>query len=117
MLQIRYMDIMKDNERMNVGLIFGVATNKKYEGCGYMKQLMNHVLNQYSKPFIFIQAYNWDIYKSFGFEEAYTYKQSTFKSMGEFNGELCYDSTHLLNLYLDYLTFLVFFLTFFHFPF
>lgn len=102
MCQIRYMDIMKDQQRMNVGLIFGVATNKKYQGCGYMKKLLKVVLEKYSKEFILIQAYNWDIYQSFGFEEAYTYKQSIFESRGEYNGDLCYDSKHLLKIYNDY---------------
>ena len=102
MLQIRYMDIMKDHHKMNVGLIFGVATNQKYQGCGYMKMLLNHVLEKYSKDFILIQAYNWDIYQSFGFKEAYTYKQSLFESRGEYNGKECYDSKHLLSIYNDF---------------
>ena len=90
---------MKDKKEMRVGLIFGVATNKKYQGCGYMKKLLNNVLEKYSKDFILIQAYNWDIYQSFGFQEAYTYKQSLFESRGEYNGEGCYDSKHLLSIY------------------
>lgn len=102
MLQIRYMDIMKDHEKINVGLIFGVATNQKYQGCGYMKTLLNHVLKKYSENIFLIQAYNWDIYQSFGFKEAYTYKQSLFESRGEYNGDVCYDSKHLLSIYKDY---------------
>lgn len=102
MLQIRYMDIMKDHKQIQVGLVFGVATDSKYQGCGYMKQLLNHVLKEYSKDFILIQAYNWDIYQSFEFKEAYTYKQSIFESKGEYNGSQCYDSNHLFDIYQDY---------------
>ena len=67
-----------------------------------MKTLLNYVLKKYSKDIFLIQAYNWDIYQSFGFKEAYTYKQSLFESRGEYNGDVCYDSKHLLSIYKDY---------------
>lgn len=102
MLQIRYMNIMKDNQIRRIGLIFGVATHSKYQGCGYMKQLLNDVLNQYPNETFLIQAYNWDVYQSFGFKEAYTYKQSVFESKGSYDGNLCTDSSHLLSIYNDY---------------
>ena len=102
MLQIRYFDIMKDHKPLQVGLIFGVATNPKYQGCGYMKQLMNHILKEHSEKHLLIQAYNWDIYQSFGFKETYTYKQSLYESKGEYNGKPCYDAKHLLDIYQDY---------------
>lgn len=104
MLQVRYMDIYKDGIVLKAPLIFGVATPQKYQGCGYMKQLMNAVLNELATPFILIQAYNWDLYRSFGFSEAYEIYQSTFKSQGEYDGDICNDTNHLLDLYHDFVS-------------
>ena len=49
MLQMREMQIFKDGKIQNTAFIVGVATDPYYQGCGYMKMLMNHILNE-SKP-------------------------------------------------------------------
>lgn len=73
MLQTRKMDVMLHGIPRKTAFIVGVATNKEYEGCGYMKQLMNEVLETISKEheLVMLQAYHWEIYQSFGFEETY----------------------------------------------
>lgn len=102
MLQIREMELFKDGKIQKSALIVGVATNPYYQGCGYMRQLMDHVLEQSQYPFICIQAYNWELYQSFGFSTAYTHIYSHFVRLGEAEGKLCKDSLHLLNLYQQY---------------
>lgn len=108
MLQLRKMKLMIHEQKQQVSFIVGVATNKDYEGCGYMKLLLNHVLSIVSKqePFTLLQAYDWNIYKPFGFEEVY--KKSITKLDKQFytdaSGELCecHDATMLLCLYDTY---------------
>lgn len=80
MLQLRPMKIYLDHEEEKVSFIVGVATNKEYEGCGYMKRLMKYVLEYVSdkERFTLLQAYDWDLYKPFGFEE--TYKRARVKA-------------------------------------
>lgn len=102
MIQVRKMTIHKDEKDQKVGFIVGVAINPYYQGCGYMKQLMNHVLQENKFPILCIQAYNWELYKPFGFSEAYTATLSTFKRQGEANGQRCDDASHLLKIYQSY---------------
>lgn len=73
MLQLRKMNLMLDGTIQQVSFVVGVATNKVYEGCGYMKILLQHVLHILStqEPYTLLQAYDWNIYTSFGFEELY----------------------------------------------
>ncbi|MEG0527057.1 MAG: GNAT family N-acetyltransferase [Longicatena sp.] len=73
MMQTRKMKILLDGKEEQVSFIVGVATNDEYEGCGYMKRLMNYVLEDLKKSerFTLLQAYDWDVYKAFGFEEVY----------------------------------------------
>lgn len=99
MMQMRTLTIMKDLQKVECGFIVGVATNPYYQGCGYMKQLMHYVLENSSFPFVCIQAYNWDLYRPFGFSEAYTCLLSHFIKQGESHGERCDDAKHLLHLY------------------
>ena len=73
MLQLRPMTIVLDGKDVRVPFIVGVATNPEYEGCGYMGMLLRYALKtvQGKAPFVLLQAYNWDLYKSFGFIEQY----------------------------------------------
>ena len=73
MLQLRPMTIVLDGKDVRVPFIVGVATNPEYEGCGYMGMLLRYALKtvQGKTPFVLLQAYNWDLYKSFGFIEQY----------------------------------------------
>lgn len=102
MLQVRYITIQKENTPMKVALIVGVATHPDYQKCGYMRILLEYVLELLGETVVFIQAYNWDLYRRFGFSEAYTYKKSFYESLGDYNGTSCHDAKHLLSIYNDY---------------
>lgn len=102
MLQTRKMKIHKDGIDQDTFFIIGVATNPYYQSCGYMKQLMNYVLSQISSPFVCIQAYDWDLYKPFGFSETYMTYLSDFEKQGNSNGFICDDASFLLNLYQQF---------------
>ncbi len=103
MAQVRFMDLMKDNKVINTPLLFGVCTSLKYQKCGYMRKIVDFILNEYSYDFMLVQAYNWDLYRSFGFSEAYTIKCSHYESNGVYEGYECYDSNHLLSIYNDFI--------------
>ena len=51
--------------------ILGVSTRRDYEGQGFMKLLMNHVLEVYKGKRIYLQAYHPEIYVPFGFKESH----------------------------------------------
>lgn len=103
MLQVKKLKIMKNHELIETGLILGVATHKYYQRCGYMKQLMDYYLAHQSYPFLGIQAYNWDLYKPFGFSEAYTLKQTLVQANGSVSLiKQCEDASKLLALYEQY---------------
>lgn len=108
MLQIRKMNIMLLERMEQVSFVFGVATNKEYEGCGYMKRLLNHVLDSLKEyeNFVLLQAYNWELYKSFGFQETYQLAKTKLdrsyytSPRGEFQKPK--DCSELVSLYKDY---------------
>ncbi|MGL5640531.1 MAG: GNAT family N-acetyltransferase [Mycoplasmoidaceae bacterium] len=61
--------ISQNGKKLRVGLIVAVAVNEKYRGRGIMRDFMNNFLNEVRPIYdqIYIQATNWDLYKSFGF--------------------------------------------------
>ena len=72
MMQLRPKQIMLNGNIQTAYFIFGVATNKQYEGCGYMRLLFETLKKQYGENTIYLlQAYNPTVYHSFGFKEAY----------------------------------------------
>lgn len=102
MAQVRFMDLMKDDKVIHTPLLFGVCTSLKYQKCGYMRKIVDYVLSHYSYDFMLVQAYNWDLYRSFGFSEAYTIKCIHYESKGVFEGHICNDENHLLSIYHDF---------------
>lgn len=69
MLQIRPMNISLQGKAVEIPFIAGVATHPYYQHCGYMKKLLNHVLKTYqAADDVYLQAYDWDLYKPFGFK-------------------------------------------------
>lgn len=104
MLQVRQFPALKKNQKLTAGFIVGVATHPYYKKSGYMKQLLNHVLSLNIADFWCLQAYDWNLYRSFGFHEAYVLK----KTMLQFDEIIekmppCHDAKHLLNLYQLYI--------------
>lgn len=108
MLQLRPMTIVLDGKDVRVPFVVGVATNPEYEGCGYMGMLLRYALKtiQGKAPFVLLQAYNWDLYKSFGFIEQYQRvrwklkKQSDAADGGTW--KQVEDAQDLLTLYLHF---------------
>lgn len=63
--------LLYNEEKLMSHLIFAVAVKKEYQKKGYMKKYLDLFIDdmKYVTDMIFIQAYNWDIYKSFDFLE------------------------------------------------
>lgn len=105
MLQMRNMDIMLHGKKEHVSFVVGVATNKEYEGCGYMKQLLTYAMNKASQTqhYTLLQAYHWDIYRPFGFEERYHLWKTKLdkQAYSHCNGKLapCRNVNQLATLY------------------
>ena len=53
----------------------GVAVRKEYRRCGYMKRLLNHVFQEFADARWILQAYDWDLYVSFGFAKSHFMKR------------------------------------------
>jgi len=66
-LQIVPMDIKRENEIKTCYFLLGVCTNENFQRQGCMKELLDEVLKIYHKQIIYLQAYNPDIYRPFGF--------------------------------------------------
>ena len=72
MAQFRPKQLLLNGKVQDASFIFGVATNHQYEGCGYMRLLLETVQKQYSNDHIFLlQAYHPEVYYSLGFKESY----------------------------------------------
>lgn len=56
-----------NGEREIAKFIVGVAVKKELKGKGIMKKYLSEIIELNSLYKIFIQAYNWDVYKSFNF--------------------------------------------------
>ena len=103
MIQLRKMKIQYNGEAVTTRFIGGVAIHPFYQRCGYMKILMNHVLSQSQEPFLFIQAYNWDLYRPFGFHEAYQLKKVFYqRETKQTMIPECEDPALLLDIYQRY---------------
>lgn len=100
MLQIRKINLSFPSQNKEAFLIIGVAVQPYYQHCGYMKQLMNHVLALYSDSLLLIQANHWDLYRPFGFHEAYYLKKVEYHSSHTFPClPSCQDASHLWKIY------------------
>ena len=90
-------------------LIFAVAVKKEFQGKGIMKQYLGkfiHEMKLYTN-FIFIQAYNYQIYKSFDFLEVTTKKdwflrKDQFLKVDNIKQKIDFDLINKINnLYLE----------------
>ena len=61
--------IVINSQKNEGGLINSIAVNKKYRNQKIMSNFFNKWLEELKNifPYIFIQAYNWDVYKKFDF--------------------------------------------------
>lgn len=108
-LQLRPKTLIFNNEKVKTNLIVAVTTPLKHQRKGYMAKLMEYVLSKLESKheFTLIQAYNWDVYKKFGFKDSHFQDTYDIKS-SDLNGfervELCkgISSNHLKNIYKDF---------------
>lgn len=75
MLQIVPISIQIHNQIRECYFILGVATKKNFEKQGYMKKLLQFVLEQYNNQIIYLQAYHPEIYKPFGFNASHYHQK------------------------------------------
>ncbi|WP_423363678.1 GNAT family N-acetyltransferase [Mycoplasma sp. P36-A1] len=109
-LQLNQHLLCIDNEMINTSFIVGVATPIKHRKKGYMKQLMqyaiNYAKNDLNQKIMILQAYNWDLYKPFGFKEEYYKSKLTldknFFSDFEQISIIENDPSSLLEIYQNY---------------
>lgn len=71
--QVHTKTLVLNDKPLQVSLIVGVFTCEPYRKQGYMKILLNKVLDilEHRDLFTLIQAYNPDLYRSYGFEPIY----------------------------------------------
>ncbi|MGL4768709.1 MAG: hypothetical protein ACRCW6_00590 [Mycoplasmoidaceae bacterium] len=68
-------NIVLENMNLNIYLIIGVATNKKWMNKGNMNIIMNEIFKKYENYYIFMQSYSWEYYKKWNLlEVSYMYQ-------------------------------------------
>lgn len=75
MVQISPMKLSINKQEKQCYFVLGVATHKNYREQGYMKQLLDYVLDVYKNEIIYLQAYNPSIYNKFGFYASHYLKR------------------------------------------
>lgn len=106
MLQCRKVSLMINGKKQDTSFIVGVATKASYRHNGLMKKLLNHVLAilQTQEPFTILQAYDWNLYKPFGFKETHyhQYAKPQAYPMRDLVIQECTDTHILLSIYNKY---------------
>ena len=109
-LQLNQHDLVYNNKIEPVSFVVGVATFKIHRQKGYMRVLLDYAIEyakkEYKQNYMILQAYDWAVYRSFGFEEAY-YKYRSNLEISDLNNiettELLeYDDSKMLAIYQDY---------------
>lgn len=107
MLQARPIKIMMNGKEEDVSFIVGVATKSSFQHNHFMRDLLNHVLEERKKiePFTILQAYDWDLYKPFGFAVSherwkYHFKKADDEEIVDF--QISEDASELLDMYTAY---------------
>lgn len=90
--------IMINKNKEYAGFIVAVATKKEFQGQGIMKSFFSKWLSDISLLYkhIFIQAYNWDVYKSYDFlpctsKKIYRLRKDQFLKLDEIFTVTSYD--------------------------
>ncbi|MBO6047246.1 MAG: GNAT family N-acetyltransferase [Erysipelotrichaceae bacterium] len=87
--------------------IFGVSTDRRYEGQGVMGRLLKKVLDDYAGKRIYLQAYVPDIYRGFGFDTSHqqqVIKLNKRAYEGTTSLMLSSDRRHIDELYNEYVS-------------
>lgn len=94
MLQRRKMNVSLHDKQYPVSFIVGVATEETYQGQGFMRQLLLHALEDCKEEaFVLLQAYNWDLYKPYGFVESHYRQRTTIDTQAY----IAQDDYHVMN--------------------
>lgn len=104
-LQIVPMSIKYFNKIQDSYFILGVCTHPNFERQGYMKQLLLYVLNKYKDDPIYLQAYNPDIYRPFGFYASHYHQKVILDKTALYNDDtlqLTNDESLLNTYYQDF---------------
>lgn len=87
-----------NNEKKTAGFIVAVATKKQFQKQGIMKSVFQSWLDEISflYEYIFIQAYNWNVYKSYDFnvctyKNEYTLRHDQYLKPSEYYQTVDYD--------------------------
>lgn len=108
-MQLNQHQLMINNKVESVSFVVGVATFNKYRKQGYMKKILNYGI-EYSRDVLkqklmILQAYNWDIYRPFGFEDYY-YINECVVNVNDLNNKIIeldsYNEQSLLKSYQLY---------------
>ena len=71
---------MPTNTSPDALFILGVCTNSNFEGQGYMRMLLQYILEIYKDKPIYLQAYILEIYRKFGFNASHFHKIITINA-------------------------------------
>lgn len=63
--------MMLNGNPQTVYFLEGVATQDDYKRCGVMRRLLQHIQHEHQGDTLALQAYDWNVYRSFGFEETH----------------------------------------------
>lgn len=107
-LQMNPHELAIQDSRVPVRFFIGVATPSVHRRKGYMKMLMEEALRYLKEDlhqeFCILQAYDWNVYKTFGFDVHYYKKEVTVTGSATQLPKKAtkHDITHLLSLYQSY---------------
>lgn len=107
-LQMNPHELAIQDSRIPVRFFIGVATPTQHRRKGYMKILMEEALRYLKEDLhqelCILQAYDWNVYESFGFEVHYYKKEvNVVGTATNLPKKACkQDITHLLDLYQTY---------------
>lgn len=74
-IQIVPMNLSIQNKVEQCYFILGVCTHPYFQGQGYMKELLQYVLKEYNSYKIYLQAYQPQIYRPFGFHTSHLHQK------------------------------------------
>lgn len=112
-LQLNQHQLYYDGKVEDVSFVVGVATFKKHRKKGYMRILLEYAIDyartEYNQKYMILQAYDWNVYRPFGFIEAY-YKSKQVLDIEQLSKYKTCELTReinvaeLLNIYNNYVS-------------
>ncbi len=100
-------DVVINEKVVPTALILAVSTPKKYRRKGYMRILLSEVLEKHAPNLTYIQAYNWDVYRTFGYKDMFFVREWKIDIKNKKRNSLqCVEPSpkHLVNIYKNMVT-------------